>query len=743
MDKCLLLSSCYNVASRPSMAEYSEVARMRCTFAQVDDVAEYEIVRSFPAVRLLSTLVYHFRKDPDFGYFTLSDFRDASTSSLTQSPLYQGCAKLAFMKRTEWLAENYGVSYLALWERKNDTTLVFRYYIATKALLKPRSNEVLRAVFGSVCPKFNERAVQHFACVMSKEGLESTPPDAGLSERVVRSGVVTRPIKFQLNALEAMRVLEDPVRQEGMGRVYSRACMPTIVWPQDSVRPLCFNALTMSFTKHSTPPVTQTGGLLGLGPGLGKTFIVIVHTMLYRDQAIAKKQAAPNDICAIGTVVVAEPYLHDHWRSQIALHAPTATVGDRDNLYHERPYVDFIVVSANALLAFTTRSDERLNRICYDEAHKLDPRLKRADIHAPRADSVWAVTATPGHAKYLRDNFDNILKVLHFPKVDTISSLYFPDVFSGLRDMIISGAGVAILDELLPDVITTNTYAPLNAHDLEELESIRNTASVDLSQPHIVREVVSAVLNSIAYNATVVNIGRGFGQYTTLQLVEREGLFMDDDCCICYSAFTRPVAVPCKHVYCYDCLRQAGMGTCPMCRVPFDAADVKAVVSAAVEGPLPYASNSRTVWKFTTAVDVVTRAVQENEARPGSGKTIIFCDTDFVVPMSTHLRAEADLRSLWCLQDMEERRRTQAVDAFKADPSKRILVIDISLNAGLDLPCADNIIFANRVPISPDSHVFKQAIGRVRRLSQKSGSVRANVIHFQSRSTIEEILCPQ
>jgi hypothetical protein len=37
-------------------------------------------------------------------------------------------------------------------------------------------------------------------------------------------------------------------------------------------------------------------------------------------------------------------------------------------------------------------------------------------------------------------------------------------------------------------------------------------------------------------------------------------------------------------------------------------------------------------------------------------------------------------------------RQETAIDLFKTDAAKRVLVIDIALNAGLDLPCADNII---------------------------------------------------
>jgi hypothetical protein len=66
-----------------------------------------------------------------------------------------------------------------------------------------------------------------------------------------------------------------------------------------------------------------------------------------------------------------------------------------------------------------------------------------------------------------------------------------------------------------------------------------------------------------------------------------------------------------------------------------------------------------------------------------------------------------DYQSLFYLEDMS-RPTGDAIDLFKTDAAKRVLVIDIALNAGLDLPCADNIIFACREPMS-DSHVFQQA----------------------------------
>jgi hypothetical protein len=58
----------------------------------------------------------------------------------------------------------------------------------------------------------------------------------------------------------------------------------------------------------------------------------------------------------------------------------------------------------------------RMNRLCYDSArtggqdHKL-----QSQYHIPsNADHLWAVTATPSHAKYLSENFGNITRCFVF-----------------------------------------------------------------------------------------------------------------------------------------------------------------------------------------------------------------------------------------------------------------------------------------------------------------------------------------
>jgi hypothetical protein len=547
----------------------------------------------------------------------------------------------------------------------------------------------------------------------------------------------------QLNTVQAICVMEDGASDHGIGAVGRRMFVPSGVWPRDIDGPAYFNPLTMAWVLDP-PRITHGGGLLALGPGLGKTLITIALTMLKRGETLAAMDADPLSMCSVGTVVVVEEYLQSHWRDQIRLHAPGAAVGTRGHLYRPKPaaYVDFVVVDADTLLAAAAVSKLRINRLCYDEAHKLVRHAPRLHALKIAANAVWAITATPGHALYLSQHFDNITKVLDFPKLDPACAKFFPDRFNDLRAMIISGGGGVVTDDLLPNLVTTNTYVPINGADRRELDSIVAASHVDLADDRTLHDVIHAARRSSAYVREPPQNTNGLRAYARLPVVNKAGLFgADDDCSICYDAIRHPVAIACGHVFCYECATRFVTNECALCRVPFQAGDLRAVVSAVVSGPQPAPpAPGKSVWRFTTAVDAVLRAVRANEQRARAGKTIIFCDTAFVVPLSTHLRSSAGLGSLWFLSATSERRRNATITAFKADPSKRILVIDISLNAGLDLPCADNILFACLDPVSPDSHVFKQAVGRVRRLSQTSAQVRADILHFETYGAVKSYL---
>jgi hypothetical protein len=345
-------------------------------------------------------------------------------------------------------------------ETGDHTKATFRFFIGTNTLLSKNISTELKFIFGKGQPRFNTDALKAFAAMMKHTGIESADPPPDLQDKVCRAGVITAPIQFQVNTLQAMRVMEDPESSHGLRHVRNSEELQTSIWPRDSPNPILFAPYTMSFSLQRAN-TEHTGGLLALGPGLGKTLIMIAHTMLKREEGMAKHRSDVMGRCAIGTIVVADPHLHTHWREQIALHAPSAVIGNDDSILRPRKqYADFVIVTIHQLMDSASKSPLRMNRLCYDEAHVLAAKITKlqSQYHIPsNADHLWAVTATPSHAKYLSENFGNITKVLRIPAVNPVCCKYYPDTFNALRKMIISGGTDVVADSLLPKLITINT----------------------------------------------------------------------------------------------------------------------------------------------------------------------------------------------------------------------------------------------------------------------------------------------
>jgi Rad3-related DNA helicase len=143
---------------------------------------------------------------------------------------------------------------------------------------------------------------------------------------------------------------------------------------------------------------------------------MIAHTMLKREEGWRN-----TDRTSWGAV------LSDHRRCGSSPHTLAGT--DRssrafgchrnyDSIRRPRKqYADFVIVTIHQLMDSASKSPLRMNRLCYDEAHVLAAKITKlqSQYHIPsNADHLWAVTATPSHAKYLSENFGNITKVLVF-----------------------------------------------------------------------------------------------------------------------------------------------------------------------------------------------------------------------------------------------------------------------------------------------------------------------------------------
>jgi hypothetical protein len=73
--------------------------------------------------------------------------------------------------------------------------------------------------------------------MMKHTGIESADPPPDLQDKVCRAGVITAPIQFQINTLQAMRVMEDP-ESSTVYVVRNSEELQTSIWPRDSQPPI-------------------------------------------------------------------------------------------------------------------------------------------------------------------------------------------------------------------------------------------------------------------------------------------------------------------------------------------------------------------------------------------------------------------------------------------------------------------------------------------------------------------------
>jgi hypothetical protein len=170
---------------------------------------------------------------------------------------------------------------------------------------------------------------------------------------------------------------------------------------------------------------------------------------------MAKHRSDVMGRCAIGTIVVADPHLHtlagtDRSSRAFGCHRnlrqhPTTQKTVRRFRHRDHTSADGLgfqvtIEDEPALLRRSARTGAKITKL-------------QSQYHIPsNADHLWAVTATPSHAKYLSENF-GITKVLLWP-AKPVCCKYYPDI-NALRKMIIRG--YRRCGQSLPKLITINT----------------------------------------------------------------------------------------------------------------------------------------------------------------------------------------------------------------------------------------------------------------------------------------------
>jgi len=150
----------------------------------------------------------------------------------------------------------------------------------------------------------------------------------------------------------------------------------------------------------------------------------------------------------------------------------------------------------------------------------------------------------------------------------------------------------------------------------------------------------------------------------------------------------------------------------------------------------PHAGEADLRWIQSPKLEEFSHVMEDLLERPGA-KVLVFSQWERLLRLAHHVvRPLLDRRGETAMVfhgGMDSRARLQTIDAFRVDPSRRVLFSTDAGGLGLNLQDAASVVVNLEVPWNPA--VLEQRIGRVHRMGQRRS---VQVLHFVTRGAIEE-----
>lgn len=177
------------------------------------------------------------------------------------------------------------------------------------------------------------------------------------------------------------------------------------------------------------------------------------------------------------------------------------------------------------------------------------------------------------------------------------------------------------------------------------------------------------------------------------------------NCPICYDAFSNPIMLPCTHVFCGSCLlkwMQSG-NACPECRSVISVKKLTAIVKSKQES----ACTEVVVPQVLSKADTLFKLLEE---RP-NGRFLIFSQSDF-----TFTRIITRLSSMG-ISHAEIKGSTSTMmrilEQFRNNEIKVILLNTYHAGSGIDMSCATDVVIFHSMGLDK-----MQAVGRAQRVGR-------------------------
>jgi hypothetical protein len=280
------------------------------------------------------------------------------------SPNYQTCASSLLSLRFHMVASGHATMVVDIKEtgdHEGDVPILHRYKFLSRTSPPISSSSSVKTQ-----PRFNTDALKAFAAMMKQTGIESADPPPDLQDKVCRAGVITAPIQFQINTLQAMRVMEDPESSHGLRHVRNSEELQTSIWPRDSPNP-SYSHRTRCHSLHNGPAPDRRATRAGTRT---RKAIMIAHTMLKREEGWRNTDRTSWG-CAIGpsSLRILTSTLAGTDRSSRAFGC------HRNRRQHPTTQKTFRHRDHTSADGLGFQSPLRMNRLCYDEAHVLAAKI--------------------------------------------------------------------------------------------------------------------------------------------------------------------------------------------------------------------------------------------------------------------------------------------------------------------------------------------------------------------------------
>ena len=308
----------------------------------------------------------------------------------------------------------------------------------------------------------------------------------------------------------------------------------------------------------------------------------------------------------------------------------------------------------------------------------------------------------------------------------TLDMLY-PEIYQALC--------LSILRRLVKDSEQSNQHK--NARILHYIRWLRLASTQYLLNPIFVYALIQDSNRAQSITKTIDEFINSLGttQYdNSLRELIDSWLQGNETCCICRDAMERPTLTPCQHMFCYECIQQSyehdSQRRCPLCRTPALANSLHEL-KLATDNPVAIEEE---IWSSIDNQGMPVSMPMDYYYKIGNGacgpkiqkiiemvrqtteKYVIF--TQYHCILQTLLN-NMELENIPCVTiegRMTPNQRAKNIASFQTSPDVRIFIMTTkTASVGITLTAGSHVIFMEPCL---NSHIEKQAIGRVLRIGQ-------------------------